>query len=90
MNQNFSQSKEKALLSAKKAQGTIVKVQEMIKEDKYCPDVIQQVDAVIGLLRSVKKHLLVGHIDHCLMYQLEKDKDQAIAELLKIYNLGDK
>ena len=82
--------KDKAVLSAKKAAGTINKVQQMIEEDKYCPDIIQQVDATIGLMKSVKKHLLTGHLDHCLVEKLKENKSQAIDELLKIYNLGDK
>lgn len=82
--------KERALLSVKKANGTLTKVQGMIGEDKYCPDIIQQVDATIGLLKSAKKSLLAGHLDHCLVEKLKENKSQTIEELLKIYNLGEK
>jgi DNA-binding FrmR family transcriptional regulator len=87
---NFAQNKAKASLSTKKAQGTLNKVLKMIEEDKYCPEVIQQIDSTIGLLKSVKKQLLMGHLDHCIIHKLQEDKKSAIEELLKIYSLGEK
>lgn len=81
-------NKQKASLSTKKAQGTLNTVLKMIEEDKYCPEIIQQVDSAIGLLKSVKKQLLIGHFDHCLEEKLHENKAKAIDELLKIYNLG--
>lgn len=79
--------KQKAALSIKKAKGILEKVQNMVESDKYCPDVIQQIDAVRGLLTSAKKTLLIGHIDHCLENQLKTDKQKAVEELIKIFDL---
>ena len=87
---NFDKNKEKASLSTKKAQGTLNKVLKMIQEDQYCPDIIQQLDSTLGLLKSARKHLLMGHLDHCLIHKLHEDKNQAVNELLKIYTLGEK
>lgn len=80
-------NKAKAALSTKKAQGTINKILQMIDEDKYCPEIIQQIDAAIGLLQSSKKTLLLGHLDHCLEDKLKEDRAQAIAELIRIFDL---
>ena len=66
------------MLAAKKAKGTLDKVYKMIEDDKYCPDIIQQVDAVMGLLRATKKNLLAGHLDHCLAEKLQTNKKQTI------------
>lgn len=84
----MTDSKQKALLSAKKAQGVINKVLKMIEEDKYCPEIIQQIDAVNGLLKSAKKTLLIGHLDHCIEMKLKENKSQAIDELIKIFDLS--
>lgn len=81
---------EKSLLAAKKALGTMHKVIEMIEKDEYCPDIIQQVDATMGLLKSTRSSLLSGHLDHCLVEKLAQDKEGTIKELVKIYNLGSK
>jgi DNA-binding FrmR family transcriptional regulator len=86
----MNQIKEKSVLSAKKAQGIVNKVISMIEEDKYCPEVIQQIDAAIGLLNSTKKSLLKGHLDHCLEINLKQSKEKTIDELLKIYSLSHK
>ncbi len=80
-------NKAKSLKSTKQAHGTLAKVIEMVEADRYCPDIIQQVDSVIGLLKSAKRELLAGHLDTCVAHQLQENKTKAIKELLKIYNL---
>jgi len=79
--------KQKAALAAKKALGTLNKVLAMIEEDKYCPEIIQQLDSTTGLLRSTREELLKGHLAHCLEHKLAHDKEGTITELMKIYNL---
>jgi len=67
--------------------GSIAKVPEMIDDSRYCPEVIQQIDSVIGLLRSARTELLKGHLESCLAERLKTDKEGSIKELLKIYNM---
>jgi DNA-binding FrmR family transcriptional regulator len=69
------------------ASGSLSKVSTMILEKRYCPEIIQQIDSVIGLLHSTRKELLKGHMESCLVKQLQTDKDGAVKELLKIYNM---
>lgn len=73
----------------KQAQGTMSKVLQMMESNMYCPDIIQQTDSVIGLLRSAKCELLAGHLDTCVTKKLRENKNQAIRELIKIYNLSN-
>lgn len=80
--------KAKAQRLVKQAAGIMSKVVDMIEEDAYCPEVIQQVDAVTGLLHSAKKELLTGHLNHCLEHRIHDNKGKTVAELLKIYNLS--
>jgi DNA-binding FrmR family transcriptional regulator len=82
-------NKQKSLKCAKQAQGTLSKVVEMVEADRYCPEIIQQVDSVIGLLKTAKRELLAGHLDTCVAHQLIDNKKKAIDELLKIYNLSN-
>lgn len=84
----LSTDKQKAALSAKKALGTLNKVLEMIEQDSYCPEIIQQLDSATGLLRSTRAELLKGHLVHCLEHKLTEDKLGTVQELLKIYNLA--
>ena len=86
---SLSTKKTKSLKLAKQARGTLEKVISMIENDTYCPEIIQQADSVSGLLKSVKKELLAGHLDTCVINRLKENKETAIAELLKIYNLSN-
>ncbi len=80
--------KDKSLKLAKQARGTLETVIAMIEENAYCPEIIQQTDSVIGLLRSVERELLAGHLDTCAMTRMRENKGEAIRELMKIYKLA--
>ncbi len=86
----MSPKKAKALKLARQAQGMLAKVVAMIEADEYCPNIIQQADSAGGFLTSVKRELLAGHLDTCLMKRMSADKDGTIKEMLKIYNLSGK
>lgn len=85
----LSAKKAKSLKLARQAQGTLTKVITMIETDAYCPEIIQQADSVSGLLKSLRKELLAGHLDTCALNQLKTNKSEAVKELLKIYNISD-
>jgi CsoR family transcriptional regulator, copper-sensing transcriptional repressor len=85
---NTPENKHKATLATKKSLGILAKVLEMIDQDEYCPDIIQQIDAAIGLLQSSKKSLLIGHLDHCLADNIKQNKDKTIKELIRIFDLN--
>ena len=85
---HISLERQKTSKTIKQAQGTLAKVMAMIEEDRYCPEIIQQVDSVIGLLKTTKRTLLAGHLDTCVAHQMIENKQKAIEELLKIYNLS--
>ncbi len=69
------------------ATGSIIKIPAMVDDGRYCPEIIQQIDSVIGLLHSARKELLKGHLESCLLDRLKNDKEGSIKELLKIYNM---
>ena len=89
MHAKISPEKASALKLAKQASGTIKKVIEMIEQDEYCMDVLQQAGSVAGLLSRMRGRLLEGHLKHCLEEKLKEDKDKTLKELLKIYNLSN-
>jgi DNA-binding FrmR family transcriptional regulator len=67
--------------------GSLSKIPTMVDEKAYCPSIIQQLDSVIGLLKSARTELLKGHLESCLVERLKTDKEGSIKELLKIYNM---
>jgi len=69
------------------ALGSLANIPSMIEDGCYCPDVIQQVDSVIGLLNRAREELLKEHLASCLLDRLKTDKESSIKELLKIYQM---
>ena len=90
----MAHNKEKVSIALKKASSLVQKVNKMAEEDQYCIDIIQQVLAVMGLLRSVNELLLEGHLNNCFKNAMtSKDKkrqQEMIEELTKVMKLAQK
>lgn len=60
----------------------------MVEEQKYCIDIITQIQAARAALRSVEMQILQSHMQHCVRDSFEsgskEDTDKKMAELLKI------
>lgn len=89
-----SQNKQKALISFKKAQSLTAKIIEMIENDEYCMNVMQQNLAAIGLLKSAHQMLMENHLNSCfknaMVSKNEKKKKEMTEEILKVTNLFNK
>ena len=90
----MSTQKEKTLVNFKKAQGLILKITEMVKNNEYCIGIMQQNLAVIGLLKSAHQMLMEGHLNSCFKKAMktknEKRKQEMIKEILKVTKLFNK
>lgn len=87
-------NKEELKIKIKKARSLLSTIEKMIEQDRYCPDIMQQILAVIGLLKSLHKELYKHHLTHCFS-KLSKNssnelRDQMIEELVKITSLLNK
>jgi DNA-binding FrmR family transcriptional regulator len=87
VNKKHGEPNSKAKKVINMAIGSLSKIPTKVEEKHYCPEIIQQIDSVIGLLKSARTELLKGHLDSCLAERLKNDKDGAVKELLKIYNM---
>ena len=90
----ISKNKKKALIGLKKANSLTAKIINMIENDEYCIDVMQQNLAVIGLLRSAHEMLMENHLNSCFKNAMasknEKKKQQMTQEILKVTKLFNK
>ncbi|MBL7159758.1 metal-sensitive transcriptional regulator [Candidatus Microgenomates bacterium] len=86
--------KQKVLICLKKANSHIKKVVQMTESGDYCIDIIQQILAVQGLLRSCQAHILESHLETCFLRGMEgkseKNKKELIKEILRITKLSNK
>lgn len=82
-------NKKKVLLAVKKAQGTLAKIAALVEKDTYCLDIVQQVNAVAGLMRGARGALVRNHLQSCGANKLSchatsADQNKFIEEFVKV------
>ena len=88
-----NKEKKEALRRLKIIEGHLKKVINMVQEDKYCIDVLQQSLAVQNALKKVDSLILNQHLRKCVAGAMRKGKakkEKSIQELLKVYELHNK
>lgn len=72
-----------------RVKGQIEGIERMIKEHRYCPDIIIQVRAARAALKAVEASILGGHVRGCVTGAFhsknKKDIDKKIEELVDIF-----
>lgn len=71
--------KDDILARLRRIEGQVRGIQKMVDGDKYCIDILTQVNAATRALKQVALGLLDDHIRHCVANQTEEGKDM-IAE----------
>lgn len=74
---------KKVLIWLKKAKTSLEKVMQMVEDDKYCIDIIQQNLAVIGLLKSANRNLLEWHLSHCIKSAAKSGNEEIIEKKIQ-------
>jgi DNA-binding FrmR family transcriptional regulator len=86
--------KQQIDIALKKAKTSIERIQKMMNEDSYCIDVLQQILAVQGLLKSSSEKILTSHLHTCFaegMSTKDSDKkDKLIKELTQVMKMNSK
>lgn len=62
-------------------EGQIRGIKNMVEEERYCVDILNQVSAVQAALNSFNKELLANHIQSCVVGDIRAGKDEAVDEL---------
>lgn len=66
-----------------KIEGQIRGVKNMIEQEAYCDDIINQIEASRSALHSVQIILLESHIKNCVIDQLQQGESDVVDEILK-------
>lgn len=73
--------------AVRKSAGMIKRVEKLVEDGAYCVDIVQQVNATIGLLKSINTKLLESHIKCCwskkLLSKDPKEVDAFVKELVR-------
>jgi len=73
--------------------GHLEGVKKMIRDNKYCVDILKQNEAIIAALKKVNQMILENHLNTCVTEAIkgksEKERKKKIKELLTIYKNSD-
>ncbi len=73
--------------------GHLEGVKKMVKDDKYCIDIIKQNEAVVAAIKKLNQIILENHLNTCVTEAIkgksQKERKNKIKELLTIYKNSD-
>lgn len=82
-------TKPKALKRLARIEGQVRGVAKMIEDDRYCVDVVRQIQAIKAALGSLEKLALDDHLETCVDAALSSDdvenRKAKVEELVQIF-----
>jgi DNA-binding FrmR family transcriptional regulator len=82
MSFGYSENKVAVLKRLKRAEGQVRGVARMVEEDKYCIDVLTQINAAQAALDKVAIELMRDHAKHCMVNIKSPEQQKAKADEL--------
>ena len=74
--------------------GHLEGVRRMLKDEKYCIDIIKQNQAVISAIKKVNEMILENHLNTCVTEAIkgksEKERKKKIKEILELFKNSKK
>ena len=81
----YSKDKGVLLRRMRRIEGQSRGIQRMIEEDRYCPEIIQQLTALSGAVGEVSLLLLQDHTEGCVADAIQHDHGQeTVRELIAV------
>jgi DNA-binding FrmR family transcriptional regulator len=79
----YAMNRDDVLTRLRRIEGQIRGLQRMVEDDKYCIDILTQVNSATAALRAVGMGLLDDHVRHCVKESIEQGAgDLKVEELL--------
>jgi DNA-binding FrmR family transcriptional regulator len=82
-----NETKKTCLSRLNRIEGQVRGLAGMVEADRYCIDVVTQVQAVIAALKKVESEILKDHLSHCVEHAIRSGDKKAQRE--KIQELVD-
>ena len=80
-----SEKEKKDLITRlNRIEGQVRGIKNMVEEERYCVEILNQVSAVQSALNSFNKKLLASHINSCVVEDIRDGKDEAVDELCEV------
>ena len=82
---SYAADKEVLLRRLRKMEGQVRGLQQMIVDDRYCLDVVQQINALTAAAREVSLIVLEDHLRGCVTEAVQdNDGEGAIKEMMAV------
>ena len=82
-------SKKSVAARLSRIEGQVRGVARMIEQDRYCIDVVNQIEAVRAALKRVEDAILKDHVAHCVEGAIAAgdaaDQRRKLAELVQVF-----
>lgn len=79
------EEKQAVVNRLKRIEGQVRGIQKMVEEDRYCPDILVQINAINAALKKVGFNVAERHAKHCVSHAVKSGEgEEAIDELLGI------
>ena len=80
---------EKVLRNLNRVEGQVRGIAKMVEEDRYCIDVVTQIEAARAALARVESDLLRQHLGHCVHRAMNSknasEQEKVIEELVGVF-----
>jgi DNA-binding FrmR family transcriptional regulator len=80
---------QKIVTRLSRIEGQVRGIARMLEEDRYCIDILNQVQAIKAALKRVENDILKDHAAHCVAYAIKsgnaKDQTKKFAELVDVF-----
>ena len=86
----MTQADPKLLSRLARIEGQVRGINRMVEEERYCIDVLNQIEAVKAALTKVELEVLKGHAAHCVAHAIKSgdahDQKQKFDELVELFS----
>ena len=86
----MSKVNQKIVTGLSRIEGQVRGIARMVEEDRYCIDILNQVQAIKAALKRVENEILKDHAAHCVAHAIKsgnaRDQTKKFAELVDVFS----
>jgi DNA-binding FrmR family transcriptional regulator len=79
-----TRDKQDLLRRLRKIEGQVRGLQQMVEEDRYCLDIVQQISALSAAARKVALIVIEDHLRGCVATAVKRGEDSTIQEMVAV------
>src|SRR3954449_1388477 len=82
---SYAEHKDDLLKRLRRMEGQVRGLQQMVEDDRYCLDIVQQTQAVSAAARELALLVLEDHLRGCVSEAIQEDRGEAaIKEMVTV------